>query len=62
MNVLAVLPDSNILDRITDIAKYNIDITWDVIGIRDDCIYSNTDWTHFQNCLSTSMLVDIITW
>lgn len=51
MRVLAVLSDSNILDRVADIAGYNSDITWDVIGIRDDCTYSNTDWTHSFVCL-----------
>lgn len=51
MRVLAVLPDSNILDRVADIAGYNSGITWDVIGIREDCQYSNTDWATSFICL-----------
>jgi hypothetical protein len=51
MKVLAVLPDSNAIDRVAHIAGRNIGIIWDIIGIREDCMDVDTDWAHSFICL-----------
>lgn len=61
MNVLAIIPDGNILNKIKLIAKYNPEIEWELICIRSDCIGADFSWAKSHVCIDDSSRIVVKT-